>query len=145
MRCRTCAGEIMDDSRYGSLCGTEVMATGPDIATAARSGGSALVAVPSAVAPVSLPECLSGRALPYSSSRAGLGGETQDQRATSGNARRLNAHSVHQLLTQANLYRMRGQFTEAIDCCVAVLRVQSANATAHLPAGGYLSGPGETG
>jgi hypothetical protein len=128
MRCQTCASEITEDSRYCSRCGVEV-ATGsiaPDDRTA-HHGGSALV-----VASAAVPERLSGRAL------TGLVAEDgQPDRETSGGptaysaSKRLNAHSVHNLLTQANLYRMRGQFTEAIDCCVAVLRVQSGNTTAH--------------
>lgn len=35
------------------------------------------------------------------------------------------------LLARANLLRMRGQWTEAADLCVDILRLQPANATAH--------------
>jgi hypothetical protein len=75
---------------------------------------------------------MSGRALTGLVSESAVAdADTRGALATVGNRRRLNGPAVHNLLTQANLYRMRGQFTEAVDCCVAVLRVQSGNATAH--------------
>ncbi len=44
----------------------------------------------------------------------------------------LNGAAVHALLAQANLCRMRRQWEEAVDCCVAVLRAQPANQSAHV-------------
>lgn len=45
---------------------------------------------------------------------------------------KLNGSAVHALLAQANLYRMRRDWSVAIDCCVSVLRSQPANQTAHV-------------
>jgi hypothetical protein len=41
------------------------------------------------------------------------------------------ASDVNGLLTKANLHRLRNEWKEAIDCCVAVLRAQPGNQTAH--------------
>jgi len=45
--------------------------------------------------------------------------------------RRLSGPALHALLTQANLHRLRKQWTEATDCCIAVLRSQPDNQSAH--------------
>ena len=44
----------------------------------------------------------------------------------------LSGQAVHALLAQANLCRMRRQWDEAMNCCVAVLRAQPANQSAHV-------------
>lgn len=58
--------------------------------------------------------------LPETSAGAGLPNE------------KLSGQTIHALLAQANLHRMRHQWDESIDCCVAVLRLQPANQTAHV-------------
>jgi hypothetical protein len=136
MRCRKCACELTDDSRFCSQCGAAIEADETAEAEAAGHapeagvGGSALV-----IAAPALPSQLSGRALTGVIVAETDSNAVTDAGGVSGNprrlSRRLNAHSVHALLTQANLHRIRGQFTEAIDCCVAVLRAQSGNVTAH--------------
>jgi hypothetical protein len=79
---------------------------------------------------------LSGRALTALLATEGERGPTDPgsalvTRGGSASLKRLNSHAVHALLTQANLHRMRGQYTEAVDCCVAVLQAQPSNAAAH--------------
>lgn len=49
--------------------------------------------------------------------------------------KRLNGSAIHTLLAQANLHRIRKEWTQGIDCCVVVLRAQPANQTAHVVLG----------
>jgi hypothetical protein len=51
--------------------------------------------------------------------------------AASGSVEPLSNDAVHALLTRANLSRVRGDWTDATDRCVTVLRAQPGNATAH--------------
>lgn len=51
---------------------------------------------------------------------------------------------VHALLTQANLCRMRRQFTEAIDHCVAALQARPGDAMAHSLLGDIYRDQGKT-
>jgi hypothetical protein len=56
----------------------------------------------------------------------------------------LRASSTHNLLAEANLYRIRRQYTQAIDNCVAVLRAQPGDRTAHSLLGDIYRDQGKT-
>lgn len=55
----------------------------------------------------------------------------------------LTSSELHNLLTQGNLYRQRGKWEQAIDCCITVLRADPGNPTAHALLGEIYYGQGK--
>ncbi len=108
MNCPICASHILDDCLYCPKCGK------PTPLSAERSAAS----LPS---PVSAPEAKPGVAATILSS-------SSDNAVSLSEPER---RALENRLTQANLSRVRGNWNEAIDHCVAVLQADPANASAH--------------
>src|SRR5581483_1891738 len=118
MKCPHCMFEMADDCRYCPQCGqptriaeeSQTLAFSPEsaIAAAARAAVAEAKAAPAASA-------VAANAAPP----ADLSGEL------------LSEPVIHALLTRANLSRLRGNWSDAIDRCVTVLRSDPSNHTAH--------------
>jgi hypothetical protein len=109
MICPDCTSNILDDCLYCPKCGK------PTPLSAERSVGNRRAAPKVASAP---PAPIAAQT-PVADTIVRSASPLPD-------SRKLNA-----LLTQANLSRVRGNWTEAIDHCVAVLQADPANASAH--------------
>ncbi len=107
MKCSHCASEMPDDSRFCPQCGL------PRIFADETASGTRRFASPGEIG----------------HPRAAV--KTDSSANASESAELLDNDTIHALLTRANLSRLRGNWADATDRCVTVLRAQPGNATAH--------------
>ena len=114
MICPQCETRVSDDSRYCPQCGqaTALSETTQESSVAALTGAETPAAPSQAL---TLVRATSHLATPTATAAA-LAVDTE---------------KLHTQLSQANLCRMRGDWSGAIDHCVVVLQAQPGNATAH--------------
>ena len=117
MICAKCDSSVSDDSRYCSQCGRE---TALAEASAGPSADAALM--DSGTLAMSATALETVRATSHLATPVANVSPAPDL---------LDAEKLHNRLTQANLCRMRQDWSNAIDYCVAVLQEQPGNATAH--------------
>jgi len=115
MQCPHCAASIMPGLRSCPQCGQAIGAE-PFVSTAQSAASSSPRTAQNEVRPLPTAASAPGWHDGLSSAQA------QGQAPGSG---------VTGLLTQANLHRVRSEWKEATDSCVAVLRAQPGNPTAH--------------
>ncbi len=122
MICERCDSSVSDDSRYCAQCGqSTLLANSAQAPADATLSGTATLALPAnALATV---RATSHLATPVAAAAAPL--------AIAPALSPLEAERLHVRLTQANLCRMRRDWSAAIDHCVAALEAQPGNATAH--------------
>ncbi len=137
MECTQCEMQLNADANFCARCGRQIERS----AFKSEANAVEVAAVPSQ-APVdtAMQDALAA-ALRANTLSGGLGVKSQhapyavlptspSTAAVSGE--KLSGQSVHALLAQANLHRMRHRWDDAIECCVDVLRIQPANQTAHV-------------
>lgn len=137
MECTQCEMQLNAGANFCARCGKAIDHTAAsnhdvsDVAGSRSAQAAADAEMQAALAAALRANTLSG----------GLGGKVQtspfpglpDSPSSAGLPNdKLSGQTVHALLAQANLHRMRHKWDEAIDCCVAVLRLQPANQTAHV-------------
>ena len=155
MKCSNCANTLAPDSRFCSQCGQPMQGAVP---AGEVSDREAIPHAPTrarnparAYAAAGMGEKAGGVAVSEEAAPNRDGEEAEDSDPHSGKVLTspfpplpdtasalglpeigLSGQAVHALLAQANLCRMRRQWDEAMNCCVAVLRAQPANQSAHV-------------
>ncbi|HLK61398.1 MAG TPA: hypothetical protein VKU00_32915 [Chthonomonadaceae bacterium] len=130
MRCTNCSSDIMEDCHYCPVCGKPTplsaeasaarLASNTDPAGTAASGASTVMQGQSAEA---------GREAASAAAPSPLLLESAAPVFTPPAA--LDPKTIHTLLAQANLYRLRRQWEEATEQCIGILRSDPGNQAAH--------------
>ncbi|HLV81854.1 MAG TPA: zinc-ribbon domain-containing protein [Chthonomonadaceae bacterium] len=131
MQCPRCGASVSDDFRFCPHCGQERTAL-----EAAPSQTKQAAAAPAAVrqsAETLAPAAASAEVAPAGDARAAsdTGRLAPQDSLGSAPAGASDKDAVRTLLSQANLYRLRGLWAGAVDRCIAVLKIQPDNHTAH--------------
>ncbi|MCW3052706.1 MAG: hypothetical protein JWN14_1876 [Chthonomonadales bacterium] len=129
MICPECTSHILDDCHYCPKCGK------PTPLSAERSAGTQRPAppvgyvAPGTVAPPVVQEMATPAATPESVAAPAVHPPLAPKSAAPSPPS--DPRVINNLLTQANLSRVRGNWSEAIDRCVEVLQAEPGNAAAH--------------
>ena len=136
MECTQCEMKLSEDANFCPRCGKQM---GRE-SLLEESNGVAVVANHAPSASPAKVQAELAAALRANTLAGGMGGNTQIALSASPTVAdltetpntKLTGQTIHALLAQANLHRMRRKWDEAIESCVAVLRLQPANQTAHV-------------
>jgi len=131
MNCPECTSNILDDCLYCPKCGK------PTALSVERSAGTQRPAppvgyvAPGTIAPPVVQEMATPVATPKSVAAPAVHPPVVPKSVAPSTSPPSDPRVINNLLTQANLSRVRGNWSEAIDRCVEVLQAEPGNAAAH--------------